>query len=117
MGPRSFLMAKPLVGPGVCVLTELSAQALTQDSLTLHCRLLKTTLSRTCPYPRPDAYRPFCLPTHSSQPTAAPQSPPADPPNASIYPPIALALASTAAEDARCCPRIHSLVLHHSHSH
>ena len=69
MGPRSFLMAKPLVGPGVCVLTELSAQALTQDSLTLHCRLLKTTLSRTCPYPRPDAYRPFCLTTHSSQPT------------------------------------------------
>jgi hypothetical protein len=32
MGPRSFVMAKPLVGPGVCVLTELSAQALTQDS-------------------------------------------------------------------------------------
>jgi hypothetical protein len=117
MGPRSFLMAKPLVGPGVCVLTELSAQALTQDSLTLHCRLLKTTLSRTCPYPRPDAYRPFCLTTHSSQPTAATQSPPADPPNASIYPPIALALASTAAEDARCCPRIYSLVLHHSHTH
>ena len=49
MGPLPPAMAKPLVGPGVCVLTELSAQALTQDSLTLHCCLLKTTLSRTCP--------------------------------------------------------------------
>jgi hypothetical protein len=47
-GPSSFASPNRWWSPGVCVLTELSAQALTQDSLTLVC-LLKTTPSRTCP--------------------------------------------------------------------
>jgi hypothetical protein len=100
MGPRSFVMAKPLVGPGVCVLTELSAQALTQDSLTLHGRLLKTTLSRSCPCPRPDAHRPFCLTTHSSQPTGLRLRPPAHR-RLYIHCPV-----PGAASHRRCCPRI-----------